>query len=122
MLDPLKNAHAVGTLLMGLGILYSLMLLLAIFQSPLGFSGVAEAKGGMGAYLLVIAVAIGYLAIGFGLRNKKQWAIWGLGVIALINILQLLSGKEMSIISIIITAITGALFVWFLSAKNKFSK
>lgn len=120
MLDPVKNAQAVGVIIIFFGALALIAFLLGIFQSPLGLSGVVTSSGGTLGFLLTGAITAGLLAVGFGLRSKKQWAIWGLGAIALMDLISLVSGKN-SFFEIIITAITVGLFIWFLSAKNKFS-
>lgn len=114
MLDPLKNASSIGVLLLGLGIIYLIMLLFGISQ------GAATVYGDILGLLLGISPAIGFLAVGFGLRKTKKWAIWGLGILALLILLPIIQGdRSWSQITLLI--FVGGMFIWFLSVKNKFS-
>lgn len=114
MLDPVKNASAIGTLLMGLGIVYLLMLVLGI---PLGATTI---NGGVLGLLLGFLPAAGFLTVGFGLRKSRRWAIWGLGVVAILVLLPVIQGNQ-SWTQIALLIFMGGMFIWFLSAKDKFS-
>lgn len=114
MLDPVKNAKTIAFLLIIVGVLNTFLGLVRFTDTdPL-------------SALIKLGSGILYLAVGFGLRKTKLWAVYALGISALIEfgflIFSLVGGEELSLVSVISIAITVALFVWFYSAKGRFSK
>lgn len=113
MLDPVKNAKTIAFLLIIVGI-FSTFLSLARFTDSDPLSA-----------LIKLGSGILYLVVGFGLRKTKLWAVYALGISALIEfgllIFSLAGGEELSLVSVISIAITAALFAWFYSARTKFS-
>lgn len=114
MLNPVKNASSIGTLLTGLGVIYLIILAFGISQ------GTATISGGILGLLLGFLPAVGFLAVGVGLRKTKKWAIWGLGILTLLILLPIIQGDR-SWTQIALLIFVGGMFTWFLSAKNKFS-
>lgn len=75
--------------------------------------------------ILAFGISVGWLVTGFGLRKTKLWAIYGIGVFALIQLALIIfsstAGEPMSMDSIISLVVMAVLFFWFYSAKNKFA-
>lgn len=101
-LDPASNAKSVGFFLIIIGLLYI-------------FISISEP----------ISLFIGaiYIATGYGFRTLKKWALYLLGFVALVNLIQLLlnitSGTQFGI-SLLNLIVSGGLFIWFYQAKDKF--
>ena len=113
MLDPVKNAKTIGFLLIIVGLITGFTRLFDLMK----FQDLVAT--------FVFAISVGWIITGFGLRKTKLWAVYGIGVFALIQLALIIfsstAGESMSMDSIISLIVMAVLFFWFYSARNKFA-
>ena len=107
LIDPVKNASTLGFIFIILGIIDLLSIMSEGFQNMLG--------------LLVAVITI---AVGFGLRKHKLWAVYAIGVSAVITLVEIISMSTQGLpvtVGIIELVLESVLFFWLYSARKSFT-
>ncbi len=112
MFDPVKNAKVVGFLI--------------VLLTLLGVAAIYGFGEGVSFTPLAIVLTLASLVVAYGLIKTKLWGVYGLGLLGLISLVQMLisfsSGEQVTVGSWVTLAFYAALFFWFFSSRNKFSK
>lgn len=102
-LDPVANAKTLGFLFILLGVV-----------------NIIKTIDGIVFFIMSII----FFAVGFGLRKLKLWAVYAVGVAAVLDfgfsMYALSQGAPFTLMTLLGTVFYGGLFLWLLSAKNKF--
>lgn len=114
MLNPAKNARAIGFLLF-IGSLLGIISLIGALNeyTPL-------------AIFISTVTEIIVLVVAYGLIKNKVWSIYGIGAIAILKVLTILYNYTLNLEptrgSLVALAIYIILFFWFYSGKKEFKK
>lgn len=106
-LSPTKNASSLGFLFILIGAITLL----------------SDLTSGM-ANILVLLPSIIRIIVGFGLRKHKMWAVYTIGVSALLSLVSILTsnqGNSLMMVGLLFFAIDLAIFLWFYSARKDFT-
>lgn len=123
MFNAVKNARIVGILL----ILFGLFDFLGGIKTLTDFlnRGNAIIAEDVPSFIALVAGPVIAIVAGFGLIKSKLWAVYGIGLLALVRIITLLwASSEVAITTgnFVVVGIYILLFIWFYSSKKDFSK
>ncbi len=114
MLDPVKNAKVMGFLFIILGVLK--------INSLIVHAGESESI----ELILNACLTLIPFVVGIGLFQKKLWGVYGNGLLVVLIVLEIIYNyfvlATVSVGDLVSLAIYIVLFLWFWSAKQKFSK
>lgn len=115
MLDPVKNARALGILLLIIGVIQLPFVLLVVKVNGLTFLS-----------LISIVFSAASLVVPYGLFKTKAWAVYGFGLITLLILVSVLASyvteKTLDVKSLLGFVISVAIFLWFYSGIKRFKK
>lgn len=114
MLDPVKNARVIGYI-------FLFIALLDVISLPTILNNLQDS-----ANLIMIVGLITLLGTAYGLIQDKLWAVYGVGILAVLQLIGIIYNSSLAISpsmgTLIMLLVYAVLFLWFFSAKSKFSK